>query len=56
LTFDIKGLRTLIYRNSWRGIEELHKDLQKYIKGTVPARKRSSKKPKIKKAGGSEEA
>jgi hypothetical protein len=35
LTFDIKNVRTVIYRNCWKGIEELHKELQKFIKGTV---------------------
>ena len=35
LTFDIKNVRTLIYRNTWQGIEVLHKELQKFIKGTV---------------------
>jgi hypothetical protein len=35
LTFDIKNVRTVIYRNCWKGIEDLHKELQKFIKGTV---------------------
>jgi hypothetical protein len=35
LIFDIRNVRTLIYRNSWNGIEDLHKELQKFIKGTV---------------------
>ncbi|MDO9391374.1 MAG: hypothetical protein Q7U71_06335 [bacterium] len=35
LTFDIKNVRTVIYQNTWRGIEDLHKELQKFIKGTL---------------------
>jgi len=35
LTFDIKNVRTLIYKNTWQGIEELHKELQKFIKGGI---------------------
>lgn len=35
LTFDIKNVRTVIYRNTWKGIEELHKELQKFIKGAI---------------------
>lgn len=35
LTFDIKNVRTIIYKNSWQGIEGLHKDLQSFIKGTI---------------------
>ncbi len=35
LTFDIKNVRTVIYRNCWKGIEDLHKELQKFIKGTI---------------------
>jgi hypothetical protein len=35
LTFDIKNVRTIIYQNSWRGIETLHKELQKFIKGAL---------------------
>jgi len=33
LSFDIQNIRTVIYQNTWRGIEELHAELQKYIKG-----------------------
>lgn len=33
LPFDIQNIRTLIYRNSWQGIEDLHRELQKFIKG-----------------------
>jgi hypothetical protein len=44
LTFDIKNLRTLIYRNTWQGIENLHKDLQPFIKGAIGKPQR--KKPK----------
>ena len=35
LTFDIKNVRTVIYKNTWKGIEDLHKDLQKCIKGGI---------------------
>lgn len=35
LTFDIKNVRTILYQNSWQGIEKLHKDLQAFIKGTI---------------------
>jgi len=53
LTFDIKNLRTLIYKNSWQGIERLYKDLQGFIKSAVAkpsatatkqSRKRSARK------------
>ncbi len=33
LPFDIQNVRTIIYRNTWRGVEELHTSLQKFIKG-----------------------
>jgi hypothetical protein len=48
LTFDIKHIRTIIYQNTWQGIETLHKDLQPYIRaamnGKPPGGK--SRKPK----------
>lgn len=46
LTFDIKNLRTLIYKNTWQGIESLHKDLQPFIRSALgkKARRRNSKK------------
>ncbi len=44
LTFDIKNLRTLIYINTWQGIENLHKDLQPFIKGALGKRPQKSKK------------
>ncbi len=47
LSFDIKNLRTLIYRNTWQGIENLHKDLQPFIKGALAKhRKRPKHKAK----------
>ena len=46
LTFDIKNLRTLIYRNTWQGIETLHKDLQPFIKGALGKGKKAKKKGK----------
>ncbi|MEA2339700.1 MAG: hypothetical protein QOE82_3707 [Thermoanaerobaculia bacterium] len=48
LTFDIKHVRTLMYQNSWKGIEALHRDLQKFIKGAIDGVKkptRTSTKP-----------
>ena len=44
LTFDIKSLRTLIYRNSWQGIETLHRELQTYIRGAKTPKPRKSQK------------
>jgi len=44
LTFDIKNLRTLIYLNTWQGIETLHKDLQPFIKGALGKSSRQMKK------------
>jgi hypothetical protein len=35
LTFDIKNVRTIMYQNTWQGIEKLHKDLQAFVKGTI---------------------
>jgi hypothetical protein len=35
LTFDIKHVRTLMYLNTWKGIEALHRDLQRFIKGAI---------------------
>src|SRR5206468_1078329 len=35
MTFDIKHLRTLLYLNTWRGIEAFQRDLQKFIKGAI---------------------
>jgi hypothetical protein len=47
LTFDIKNLRTVVYRNTWQGIETLHKDLQPFIRGTIAKHGSGhSKKPK----------
>jgi hypothetical protein len=46
LPFDIKSVRALIYRNSWLGIEALHKDLQAFIKGAA-----SGSSPAQRKAG-----
>ena|SRR5437763_819322 len=46
LTFDIKNVRTIIYKNSWQGIESLHKDLQTFIKGTIGTKKSAKKKSK----------
>ncbi len=43
LTFDIKNVRTLIYQNTWRGIETLHKELQKFIKGGLGVAPRAKK-------------
>jgi len=51
LTFDIKNVRTVIYQNSWRGIESLHKELQKFIKGAL-GRTAKEKKPAGKRAAG----
>jgi hypothetical protein len=48
LTFDIKNLRTLIYRNTWQGLENLHRELQTYIRGAGPTkRKGATKKRKV---------
>jgi len=44
LTFDIKNLRTIIYKNSWQGVEALHKDLQAFIKGAIGTKKSTKKK------------
>ncbi len=44
LTFDIKNLRTLIYRNTWQGLEALHKELQNYIRGASPTKKKDGVK------------
>lgn len=46
LTFDIKNLRTIIYKNTWQGVETLHKDLQQFIKGTIGVSKSKSKSRK----------
>jgi hypothetical protein len=46
LPFDIKSLRTLSYRNSWQGVEALHKDLQAFIKGAATGTPRSARKVK----------
>jgi len=51
LTFDIKNLRSLIYQNSWQGVELLHKDLQAYIRGAnagVSKRTKSHRRVKAK--------
>lgn len=34
LTFDIQNMRTIIYQNSWQGIEKLNGELIRFIKGT----------------------
>lgn len=52
LTFDIKNLRTLIYRNSWQGIETLHRELQAYIRGAKVPKPRKTKKRRARAASG----
>lgn len=52
LTFDIKNLRSLIYQNSWQGIESLHKDLQSYIRGAGSTARRPRKRHRSKEATG----
>ena len=42
LSFDIHNIRTLIYANNWRGIESLHTELQKFIKGARPSKAKKS--------------
>src|ERR1043165_449980 len=49
LTFDIKNVRTIIYKNSWQGIESLYKDLQAFNKGTIGTKKSAKKKSKTSK-------
>jgi len=44
LTFDIKDIRTVLYRNCWKGIEDLHKELQRFIRGTVGEKKKKKAK------------
>jgi nucleoside 2-deoxyribosyltransferase len=46
LTFDIKNVRTIIYKNSWQGIESLYKELQSFIKGAIGTKKAGKKKAK----------
>jgi hypothetical protein len=41
LSFDIKNMRTIVYQNSWKGIEKLNGELQKFIKSSD---KKTSKK------------
>jgi nucleoside 2-deoxyribosyltransferase len=48
LTFDIKNVRSIIYTNSWQGIEVLHKDLQSFIKAALTTKKAQRKKTKKK--------
>jgi nucleoside 2-deoxyribosyltransferase len=45
LTFDIQNIRTLPYKNTWKGIEQLHLDLQNFIKGTLGEKSQKRKKP-----------
>lgn len=45
LTFDIQNTRTVVYDNTWKGIEKLNEDLQKYIKSAIEVKK-SKKKSK----------
>jgi hypothetical protein len=42
LCFDIQNIRTLVYKNSWQGVEELHSELQRFIKGTLAAKGKKS--------------
>jgi hypothetical protein len=52
LTFDIKNFRSVIYQNSWQGIESLHKDLHSYIRGANSKSKKGNarKRRKTKKS------
>lgn len=34
LSFDIQNMRTIIYQNTWQGIEKLNTDLSKFIKSS----------------------
>ena len=51
ITEMLKNLRSLIYQNSWQGVELLHKDLQAYIRGAnagVSKRTKSHRRVKAK--------
>jgi hypothetical protein len=45
LPFDIRNIRTIVYANSWSGIEELKARVQEFLKEAAPPKhsKRSSK-------------
>ena len=43
LPFDIQNIRTIVYQNTWKGIEKLHDELQKFIKGTTKQKTKKSK-------------
>jgi hypothetical protein len=45
LTFDIQNIRTLLHKNTWKGIEQLHLDLQNFIKGTLGPKAQQKTKP-----------
>ena len=50
--FDVYGLRRISYKTTWSGIEELRKDICKYIKATADAlktEKEKREKPVVKK-------
>lgn len=40
LSFDIQNMRTIIYQNTWQGIEKLNTELSRFIKGTSNQKRR----------------
>jgi len=41
LPFDIQNIRTIPYQNTWKGIEKLHDELQKFLKAAHPKSKKT---------------
>ncbi len=44
LPFDIRNIRTIVYANTWSGIEDLKNRIQEFLRETVPARHRRASK------------
>ena len=50
LPFDIRNIRTIIYSNTWSGIEELRGKIQSFLRESAPRPKPSAKNAARKKA------
>lgn len=50
LPFDIRNIRSIIYTNTWSGIEELRDQVQSFLRESAPKKKQPEKKVAYKKS------
>ena len=46
LPFDIRNIRTIIYSNSWSGVEDLRVKVQDFLREFLPSKQAAKKQPK----------